>query len=150
MRILSSTLQLPQTTAPVIIRNYVAAAGTQHRLLAFGVFSDGQMHTYLCPTRMERSLGAPATTLDDKIYAFMDRDLFSNQGMNVHLDDALFDEQANQISVPTIATVIDVLAQNPDVTTMGPFTNNDAGTEVKKFRSIIPIPNCYVHVFLTN
>jgi len=65
-------------------------------------------------------------------YAF-DGDLFSNQGMNVNLDDALFNEQASQISVPTIATVLDALVQDPDVNAMCPCTNNDAGTEVKIF-----------------
>ena len=136
-------------TAPATIRNSVAAAGTQQILLAFGVFHEGKMHTYLAPTRMERSLGAPATAVDNKIFAF-DGDLFSNQGMNVHLDDALFDEQANQIIIPTVTTVLDALVQDPAVVMMGPYTNNDAGTEVKKFRGIIPIPNCYVHVFLAN
>ena len=136
-------------TDPAVIRNYVAAAGTQHRLLAFGVFSDGKMHCYLCPTRMERSLGAAASTLDGKMYAF-DGDLFSNQGMNVTIDDALFNMQANQIRIPTITTVQDALAQDPLVNIMGPYTATDAGTEVKKFRNIIPIPNCYVNVFLAN
>ena len=59
--------------------------------------------------------------------------------MNVNLDDALFNEQASQINVPTIATVLDALVQDPDVNAMCPCTSNDAGTEVKKFRNIIPI-----------
>jgi len=58
--------------------------------------------------------------------------------------------QASQISVPTITTVLNALVQDPNVNVMGPFTSNDAGTEVKKFCNIIPIPNCYVHVFLAN
>ena len=36
-------------TAPATIRNSVAAAGTQQILLAFGVFHEGKMHTYLAP-----------------------------------------------------------------------------------------------------
>ena len=79
---------------------------------------------------MERSLGAAASTLDGKMYAF-DGDLFSNQGMNVTIDDALFSMQANQIRIPTITTVQDTLAQDPLVNIMGFYTATDAGTEVK-------------------
>jgi len=38
----------------------------------------------------------------------------------------------------------------PNLEIMGPYTNNYAGTDVKQFRNIIPIPNYYVSVFLAN
>ena len=72
---------------------------------------------------MERSLGAPVTALNGKMNAF-DGHLFNNQGINVNIDDALFDVQSSQISVPTITTVLNVLVQDPDVNAMGPYTNN--------------------------
>jgi len=102
-------LDIATAAAQATIQNYVAATGTQHQLLAFGVFNSGRMHCYLYPSRTERSLGAPVTALDGKLYAF-DGDLFRNNRINANLDDNLFDMRASQIRIQTITTILDALA----------------------------------------
>ena len=50
--------------------------------------------------------------------------------------------------VPTDAQMVLLLAADPDLAMVGPFGNNDAGTETVKGRYTVPIPSRYAHMFL--
>ena len=104
----------------------------------------------LCPTRHERTLGAPITPFDDCTYAF-DGELYNNQGISVEINNSYYD-LADQMSVlvPKVTNIITQIAADPTLTIFDPLTAADTKTEPMKCRLIIPIPFKYVPISLAN
>ena len=67
---------------PAQLRNLIAAAGAQRQPLALALMNNDKAHIFICPTRVELTLGSPPSLLDGRTFAF-DGDLFNNQGLNV-------------------------------------------------------------------
>ena len=134
---------------PSSLRDFIAAAGAQNHLSALGLFSGGVLHPYVCPVRVDRALGAPASTLDGKLYAF-DNDLHRNQGSTVEITNGYFNLVPNTVLVSTVPNILTELAADPTLETLGPYANGDANTQVVRSRYIIPIPFKYVNIFLAS
>ena len=139
--------QANTSTTPAALRDLIAAAGAQHQPLALAILREGLARVLLCPQRMERSLGAPASPLDDRTFAF-DGDLFRNQGLNVEVSPDVYNLVPNATLVPTVPHILAQLAANPALTSLGPYANGDANTEVIRVRRVVPIPFTFVSLFL--
>ena len=127
--------QANTSTTPAALRDLIAAAGAQHQPLALAILREGLARVLLCPQRMERSLGAPASPLDDRTFAF-DGDLFRNQGLNVEVSPDVYNLVPNATLVPTVPHILAQLAANPALTSLGPYANGDANTEVIRVRRV--------------
>ena len=135
---------------PRELRDLIAAAGSQGHPIALGLINEGTMKVYLCPTRYERSLGAPVTNFDNLTYAF-DGDLYNNQGISVEINNSFYDlADPNSILVPTVVNIVNQIAADPLLNIFDPLTAADAETEPMKCRLITPIPFKYVPIFLAN
>ena len=134
---------------PSALRDFIAVAGAQNLPSALGLFSNGVLRPYICPARVDRALGAPASPLDGKLYAF-DNDLHRNQGSTVEINNHYFNLVPNTVLVSTVLNLLTELAADPTLETLGPYANGDANTEVVRSRYIIPIPFKYANIFLAS
>jgi hypothetical protein len=131
------------------LRDFIAAAGAQNLPSALGLFSNGVLRPYICPARVDRALGAPASPLDGKLYAF-DNDLHRNQGSTVEITNGYFNLVPNTVLVSTVPNILTELAADPALETLRPYANGDANTQVVRSRYLIPIPFKYVNIFLAS
>jgi hypothetical protein len=132
---------------PSSLHDFIAAAGAQNLPSALGLFSNGVLHPYICPARVDRALGASASPLDGKLYAF-NNDLHRNQGSAVEISNHYFNLVPNTVMVSTVPNILTELAADPTLETLGPYVNGDANTEVVHSRYLIPILFNYVNIFL--
>jgi len=134
---------------PASLRDFIAAAGAQNLPSALGLFSNGALRPYVCPARVDRALGAPASPLDGKLYAF-DNDLHRNHGHTVEISNHYFNLVPNTVLVSTVPNILAELAADPLLMALGPHAAGDANTEVVRSRYVIPIPFKYVNIFLAS
>ena len=139
----------PARVQPAVVRAMVAAATNNQEALLFCILHGGKTRSYLCPQKMENTVGTQFPThLVNKYIAF-DGDLHPNNGVNVELSNGMFDLLNNQVLVPTVDHITAQLAADATIEMFGPFQAGDANTQVARTRSIIVIPFRYSQLFLT-
>ena len=102
------------------------------------------------PVRYPVSMGQPATPWDNRSFAFVG----DVQGPGGHINivefpaDAFHIAGGGQLHVPTAVVLDAAFAVGPDVASIGPYANGDAGTDVIRTRQYMYCPAKYVHLFL--
>ena len=134
---------------PEEIRSRINGRSTAMDPLALGLLVEGQVRVYLCPQRLDQLLGQPNHHRWNRFYAF-DGDLLGTTGYSVHVRDSIYGLIPNSINVPTVATVNAAIGGDPNLQSLGPYNDGDAGTEVIRVRRTIVIPFAYVNTFLVN
>jgi hypothetical protein len=109
----------------------------------------GHLHVYLQADKFHPRLGLPATPWDDLVYA-QKGDLHRNQAVLIEWKAEYFRQLTQQILVPTAATIDTVFAAQPEAEVLGPFAQDEAGTELIKVRRTCFVPPRYVPLFLAS
>ena len=137
-------------TTPAVVRERACASITQGLPSAFLLqHPDNTIHIYLQLSRFSTRLGLPATPWDDHMYV-QKGDLHHNQSVIVRWLDEYFHQVNVQIRVPTSASLDTLLAADQQVQCFGPFTENDADTELIRVRRTCYVPPAYVPLFLAS
>ena len=133
---------------PDAVRQRIAAAANQHLPIALLLLVDGVLRPYFLPFRRDQALGAPAhPATDNKLFAF-DGELIQGQGSVVEIPNQWFN-LAPLTTVATVANAGGLLAADAALATLGPFQAGDPGTIDVRTRYVVPIPNKYVGLFLS-
>jgi hypothetical protein len=133
---------------PNAVRQDIAAAANQHLPVALLLLVDGILHPCFLPFRHDQAVRATAhPPTDNKLFAF-DGELIHGQGVIVELPNQWFNLIPN-IMVATAANIQGLLGGDATLEMLGPFNAGDADTVDIRTRSIVPIPNKYVGLFLS-
>ncbi len=133
---------------PDAVRQGIAAAANQRLPVALLLLVDGILRPYFLPFRRDQAVGATAhPPTDNKLFAF-DGELIHGQGVIVELPNQWFNLIPN-ITVATAANIQGLLGGDATLQMLGPFNAGDADTLDIRTRSIVPIPNKYVGLFLS-
>ena len=130
------------------IRNRVAQSGSQHQFIAVSVVHGGRARLYIAPHCWEDGLIASNPSLNNRFFAF-EGELINNTGHTVELDLGIFNLLTNQQAAPTVNAITTAIAADPALQMMGPYTTQDAHTEVIKTRKVIAIPHFIGGLFLS-
>lgn len=134
--------------SPDTVRQRVAAAANQRLPIALLVLVNGILRPYFLPFRRDQAMGAqPHPATDGKLYAY-DGELIQGQGLVVELPNNFFNLSA-LVTVATVASIQGQLAGNLNQTHVGPFAIGAIDTIEVRTRSVVPIPNKYVGLFLS-
>ena len=137
---------IPDT--PDAVRQRIAAAANQHLPIALLLFVDGVLRPYFLQFRRDQALGVPAhPATDNKLFAF-DGELIQGQGSVVELPNQWFN-LAPLTTVATVPNASGLLAADAALTSLGPFQAGDPDTVDVRTRYVVPIPNKYVGLFLS-
>ena len=93
-------------------------------------------------------VGLPATQWDDRAFAYKGDVSGGGQIAIVDWEDQAFHQVPAQLRIPTMPTLEQALAADPDLNVVGPYGNADAGTEVVRVRRCSYIPSRYVGLLL--
>ena len=135
-------------TATAQLRDALVHTGNERQLIATTIMSGGQARAYVCPFRWDDGLVHQNPTLANKYFA-IEGELVGDHGHTVEIDRGVFDLLHNQVAVPSTATILAAYAADATTTQMGPYTAQDAGTEIVKTRRIVPIPHSLVGAWLS-
>ena len=108
--------------------------------------NDLALHIYVQLDKFHFRMGLPATPWDDGLFIGKG-ELHHNQQIMVEFRNDYFN-QTNQVLVPTAAVIDNALAADADATSVGPYNNEDAGTEPLRVRRTCYVPPAYVPLFL--
>jgi hypothetical protein len=105
------------------------------------------------PALFPTVMGQPLTQWSNRAFAFAG-DVMGPAGAGhiniVEFPADAFHLVANQIRVPTTAVLEAAFAVGPDVSTVGPYGENDDGTEVLRTRNYMYVPPKYVPILLAH
>ena len=132
---------------PDAVRQSIAAAANQRLPIALLLLVDGLLRPYFLPFRHDQAVGTPGhLPTDNKLFAF-DGELIQGQGILVEIPNWF--SLIPNITVATAANIQGLLGGDQNVQMLGPFNAGDADTLEIRTRSIVPIPNKYVGLFLS-
>ena len=129
---------------PNEVQNLVLAGTGAVPLL---LLHDGKVNVYLQVSRFDRRLGLPRTPWDDQMFATKG-DLHRNQAVTANWLPEYFHQIAAQVNAPSIVTIQNSFAGDPNLEAMGPYANGDAGTEVIRVRRSVYCPAPYAALLL--
>ena len=84
---------------PANLRDFIAAAGSQIIPFTLGLFVNDLSRVYICPSRFDRAIGVPPSSLDTHTFVF-DGELHHNQGLSVEIDNSCYNLIPNATNVP--------------------------------------------------
>ena len=93
--------------------------------------------------RFDARMGQPTTPFDGRMMAFVGDSVEGQVPSTVIIPEDSFNAVGVQY-VPTVAAMDELLAQDPNLTFVGPFTAADEGVEAVNVRRALWIPNRYV------
>lgn len=93
-------------------------------------------------------IGMPATPWDNQAFAFKG-DVHRHQIVTVNWVQDYFYQIQAQIRVPTVQEANQQLTAQPQAILLGPYNNNDAGTELIRTRRSMYVPPRYVNQFIS-
>jgi hypothetical protein len=109
---------------------------------------DGRLCLYHRLQRFAPQLGAP-TDFDNIGYAFFGDVTNGQAPPSIEWPVTAFHQVGMSIRVPQRELIDQMLAAEPEITLLGPFGNDDAGTEVVRVRqAMLVVPFRYVRLFL--
>ena len=108
---------------------------------------DGLLHIYLQLARFHTRMGLLPMQWDKQMYC-QRGELYRNQSQMVKWNAAYFRQVNAAIRVPTRETIGNLYAGDNDAVYLGPFGDDDAGTELIRIRRTCYIPPSYVGMFL--
>ena len=130
---------------PAAVQSLVLSAqGAMPMLLLHG----GLIHTYLQPSLFRRRIGMPVTQWDDQMFVTKG-DLTHNQAVTANWPSEYFHQVQQQHRVPTVATIQTSFVADPALQQLGPYGNNDAGTELVRVRRTCFCPSTYASLLLS-
>jgi hypothetical protein len=133
---------------PDAVRQGIAAAANQRLPIALLLLVDGLLRPYFLPFRRDQAVGIAAhPPTDNKLFAF-DGELIQGQGSVVEIPNQWFNLIPNT-TVATIGNTQGLLGGDVNLQILGPFNVGDADTMEVRTRSVVPIPNKYVGLFLS-
>ena len=141
---------IANASTPASVRDTIAASGAQRMPLALGLLVNNILRVYLCPQRFDPALSVTLPpTISGKMFIF-DGELYRNSSVSVDMRNTVFNLCASNVLVPSIAMIRAALVTDPTVDLLGPYTAANADTDTICTRYIVPIPFCYVPLFLRN
>jgi hypothetical protein len=152
-------LVIPPLFTPNQLANRVYQAGDQDMNMAFVAHCrpagadpnyPGAITLYHRVTRFGSRIGLPATPWDDVAFAFQGDVIQGQAPPSIVWEPQFFYTINNQVQVPTVVMMDQLLGQDPDAQFVGPFGNGDAGTEVVRTRRTMAVPPRFVTILLEN
>ena len=147
----------PQNNAPNVItpqalasRVFQSEENPQAYLLLCTDGPNDQIGRLKCFHRVAKfssRMGHAPSQWDDRVFAFHG-DLVGQQITTIEWPVNAFHQGPSIVRVPTLDVLDQFLAANPNDDLIGPFQNNDAGTELVKVRRSMYVPPAYVHLLL--
>ena len=133
---------------PDAIRQGIAAAANQRLPIALLLLVDGRLRPYFLPFHRDQAVCAPPhPPTDNKLFAF-DGELIQGQGSVVEIPNQWFNLIPNT-TVATVGNIQGLLGGDVNLQLLGPFDAGEADTLEVRTRSVVPIPNKYVGLFLS-
>ena len=108
---------------------------------------DGLIHVYLQPSVLRRRIGLPATPWDGRMFVTKG-DLLANQPVTANWLGEYFHQVNQQHLVATVDTLQTAFAADPLQLTVGPYVQNDQGTELIRSRRTCFCPAPYAALIL--
>ena len=108
---------------------------------------DGLLHIYLQLAKFHTRMGLPATMWDEQMYT-QKGELYHNQAQMVTWNPAYFRQVNTAVRVPTKEGVDGAYAGDREAVYLGPFADDEAGTELIRVRRTCYVPPSYVPLFL--
>lgn len=150
----ANTQQSPQPAATLASITTSASAGDPNALLVLHADDDqnpgatvGHIRCYHRVTKYSTRLGMPPTQWDDLAFAFSGDYINTEPPQTVKVPTNYL-HLAAQVRVPSPAAIDQFFANNPDAQSLGPFTANDADTEIVRVRHSVLLPPVYVPLIL--
>jgi hypothetical protein len=125
-------------TETTILKNRLAASGSNRELIAISVFTGGVANVYICPIRWDDGL-IGTNPLANQFIA-IEGDLIFNQPHVVKIDSRSFNLINNTVAVLSVTAMSAAYTNDPTIELTGPNQPIDAGTEAKKSRPLIVLP----------
>lgn len=108
---------------------------------------DHRIHLYHSISKFEPRMGLPGTDWDNEMFVTKG-ELYQNQPTTTYWLNEYFHQVPGQHRVASPATIDTALGGNPDLDSVGPYNDQDAGTEVIKCRRAIYCPPKYVPMMM--
>ena len=133
---------------PITVQTLSLNCASQNVLTAFLLQHDDELlHVYLQLAKFHTRMGLPATQWDKQMYC-QRGELYQNQAQLVMWNAAYFCQVNAAIRIPTRYTINNLYTGDNDTVSLGPFGDNDAGTEVVRICRTCYVPPAYVGMFL--
>jgi hypothetical protein len=133
---------------PVQVQELACNCRSQNVPTAFLLLhDDGKLHIYLQLDKFRTRTGLEATDWDDTMFA-QKGELHHNNGQLVVWRSEYFRQVPAVIRVPLVDTIDAAFAGDADALQLGPFADDDDGTELIRVRRTCYVPPAYVPLFL--
>lgn len=116
--------------APATVQSLVLGAEGAVPLL---LMHDGMIHVYLQPTLFKQRLGLPATRWDNSIFVSKG-DLVNNHPITANWSSHYFHQIPAAVVAPSVDTIKNAYAANPELQQLGPYQAGAEGTETIRTR----------------